>query len=139
VAELNWCQDVGLDLGQMRKQEARWNNSVRRLRGVSQERLGARTVQHMPDLLATSRKPAHHCRVNKVFAWTTPEEAVNAEVRYWQASSVEDRVSAVETIRQTALGIYDATAVRMERIYRLVVLPPRAIPSRRGTRASGQR
>jgi hypothetical protein len=77
--------------------------------------------------------------VNKVFAWTTPEEAVNAEVRYWQASSVEDRVSAVETIRQTTLGIYDATAVRMERVYRLVVLPPRAIPSRRGTRASGQR
>jgi hypothetical protein len=56
-------------------------------------------MRHLPDSLATSQQSAHDCRVNMVFASTTAEEALNAEVQHWQACSVEDRVSAVETIR----------------------------------------
>jgi hypothetical protein len=64
--------------------------------------------------------------MDKVFTWTTPKEAIRSEIEYWLAQSVEDRVSAVETIREATLGIYnDETPRRLERVYQLVVRPSR--------------
>lgn len=64
--------------------------------------------------------------MDKVFAWCTPEEAIQSEIAYWATRSVEERVSAVETIREATMGIYtDEAAPRLERVYRLVVRPSR--------------
>src|SRR5438876_10573900 len=75
----------------------------------------------------------------KRYRWATPEEATRAEGRYWRGLSVADRVSAVETIREATVGIYDEAPARMERTYRLIDLPPRPLPGRRGPRARGAR
>lgn len=48
------------------------------------------------------------------FKWTTPEEATRDEVRYWQSCSVEERVAAVEVIRQATVGVYDEFPCRMD-------------------------
>ncbi|MDD9964634.1 MAG: hypothetical protein OXR73_00295 [Myxococcales bacterium] len=38
-------------------------------------------------------------------------------MRYWRGRNIEDRVSAVETIREATLGIYtDEAANRLERV-----------------------
>jgi len=64
--------------------------------------------------------------VDKVFQWTTPEEAIRSEVAYWALQTVEDRVSAVETLREATLGIYaDEAPARLERVYQLAVRPSR--------------
>ena len=64
--------------------------------------------------------------MEKVFEWTTPEKAIQSEVAYWALQSIEDRVSAVETLRQATLGIYtDEAPARLERVYRLAVRPSR--------------
>ncbi|MCA9639764.1 MAG: hypothetical protein H6718_13780 [Polyangiaceae bacterium] len=49
------------------------------------------------------------------FKWTTPEQAIRDEVRYWASVTVEERVAAVETIRRATIGIYGDTPPRMER------------------------
>jgi hypothetical protein len=64
--------------------------------------------------------------MEKVFEWTTPDDAVRSEVAYWAAQSIVDRVSAVETLREVTLGIYsDETPARLERVYQLTVRPSR--------------
>ncbi len=64
--------------------------------------------------------------MEKVFEWTTPKDAVRSEVAYWAEQSVVDRVSAVETLREVTLGIYDhEAAARLERVYQLTVRPSR--------------
>ena len=61
------------------------------------------------------------CYMEKVFRWTTPESAIEEEVHYWRERSIEDRVSAVETIREATLEIYtDEAADRLERVHRFV-------------------
>lgn len=53
--------------------------------------------------------------MEKVFEWTTPQDAVRSEVAYWAGQSIVDRVSAVETLREVTLGIYSAeTPARLE-------------------------
>lgn len=44
---------------------------------------------------------------SKAYAWTTHEEAARQEGAYWRSVSIEERVSAVETIRQATIGIYE--------------------------------
>jgi hypothetical protein len=64
--------------------------------------------------------------MDKVFSWTTPREAIRTEVAYWATQSVEERVSAVETIREATLGIYtDETPPRLERVCQITVRPSR--------------
>ncbi len=64
--------------------------------------------------------------MEKVFAWTTPREAIKSEIAYWASRSVEERVSAVETIREATAGIYtDEATPRLERVYQLTVRPSR--------------
>ena len=50
--------------------------------------------------------------MDKVFEWTTPEDAVRSEVAFWAKQSIVDRVSAVEALRQATLGIYTDDASR---------------------------
>ncbi len=59
--------------------------------------------------------------MERIYRWTSPEEAVADEVRYWREQSIEARVSGVELIRQATFGIYtDEAAPRLERAHRLV-------------------
>ena len=50
--------------------------------------------------------------MEKVYAWTTPREAVRAEGEYWRSRSIEERVSAVEAIREATVGIYGEAPAR---------------------------
>jgi hypothetical protein len=60
--------------------------------------------------------------MEKVFEWTTPEDAIRSEVAYWAEQSIVDRVSAVETLREATLGIYtDEAPARLERVHQLTV------------------
>ena len=68
--------------------------------------------------------------MEKVFAWTTPEDAVRDEVRYWQGCSIEERVAAVELLRRATLGIYDEPSPRLERTHRWVEPSWRSLPDR---------
>lgn len=78
--------------------------------------------------------------MDKTYCWTTPQEAINDEVRYWRSVSVAERVSAVETIRQATLGIYnDEAAPRLERVYRFVEREPRPFSDRGRARDGGKR
>ena len=78
--------------------------------------------------------------MEKTYRWTTPEEAIKDEVRYWQSVSIEERVSAVETLRQATLGIYDdEAAARLERVYRFVERPKGALSDRGRPRTGGER
>jgi hypothetical protein len=80
--------------------------------------------------------------MDKVYEWTTPEQAIRAEVEHWRACSIEERVSAVELIREATPGIYGDAPARLERVYRFVELPPRALPGApepESPRAGGQR
>jgi hypothetical protein len=60
--------------------------------------------------------------MEKVYTWTTPEQAVKAEGDYWRRCSIEERVAAVETLRQATVGIYGDAPARLERVYRFVEL-----------------
>src|SRR5207244_2669478 len=71
----------------------------------------------------------------KPYRWTTHGEAVRAEREHWRNVSIADRVSAVETIREATIGIYDEAPARMERTYRFIALPPRPLPRGGGARA----
>jgi hypothetical protein len=73
--------------------------------------------------------------VEKVFAWTTPEEAVIAEGRYWRSVSIAERVAAVETIRRATPGVYGRVPARLARAHRFVELEPRAIRGGRRSRS----
>jgi len=74
--------------------------------------------------------------VEKVFAWTTPEEAIIAEGRYWRSVSIAERVAAVEAIRRATPGVYGPVPTRLARVHRFVELEPRAL---RGGRRSRRR
>ncbi len=64
--------------------------------------------------------------MEKVFEWTTPQDAIRSEYAYWAAQSIVDRASAVETLREVTLGIYsDETPARLERVHQLTVRPSR--------------
>jgi hypothetical protein len=77
--------------------------------------------------------------MEKVFSWTTHDDAVKREGAYWLSRSVEERVSAVETIREATLGIYDEAPTRLERVYRVVERPWGAVSDRRGARSGSAR
>jgi hypothetical protein len=77
--------------------------------------------------------------MDKVYAWTTPEEAVRAEGEHWRSCTIEERVSAVEIIRERTPGVYGEAPARLERVYRFVELPPRALPARGRSRPGGER
>ncbi len=77
--------------------------------------------------------------MDKVYEWTTPEQAIRAEAEHWRKSSIEERVSAVELIREATWGIYGEAPARLERVYQFVELPPRALPGSGSPRAGGQR
>ena len=66
--------------------------------------------------------------MEKVFAWTTPARAIRAEAAHWRSVSVEERVSAVESIRRATPGVYGGVPARLERVYRFVELAPRQVP-----------
>jgi hypothetical protein len=44
--------------------------------------------------------------VEKFLTFTTHAEAAADEARHWRAASVEERVSAVELLRERTLGVY---------------------------------
>jgi hypothetical protein len=75
------------------------------------------------------------CVMEKVFPWTTPEDAVAEEVRYWASVSPSERVAAVEMLRQRTPGIYGDAPSRLERVYRFVERQERPVPDRRRARA----
>jgi hypothetical protein len=77
--------------------------------------------------------------VEKTFAWTTPEEAIRAEGRYWRSRSIEERVAAVEVIRRATPGIYGRLPARLARVHRLVDLAPRTVSRGRRARPRGRR
>ena len=64
--------------------------------------------------------------MKRVFSWTTHEESAREEGRYWRSVSIEERVSAVELLREVTPGIYAEAPVRLERVYKLFVLAPRS-------------
>jgi hypothetical protein len=72
--------------------------------------------------------------VEKTFAWTTPEEAIRAEGRYWRSRSIEERVAAVEIIRRATPGIYGRLPARLARVFRWVAIAPRTVSRRRRSR-----
>lgn len=76
--------------------------------------------------------------MDKVYEWTTPEEAARAEGAHWRSRSIEERVSAIEAIRRATAGIYGDAPARLERVWRFVELPPRARPARGSTRTGGE-
>ena len=59
--------------------------------------------------------------MDKVFRWTTPEDAIAEEVRYWNSVSPSERVAAVEVLRQRTPGIYGDAPPRLERVRHLFV------------------
>jgi hypothetical protein len=77
--------------------------------------------------------------MDKVYEWTTPEQAIRAEAEHWRKCSIEERVSAVELIREATPGIYGDAPARLERVYQFVELPPRALPGSGSPRTGGQR
>jgi hypothetical protein len=50
--------------------------------------------------LGTNLGTAYRRVMEKVFRWTTPEDAIAEEVRYWNGVSPSDPVAAVETLRR---------------------------------------
>lgn len=65
--------------------------------------------------------------MEKLLKFTTHAAAAAEESRHWRSLSVAERVSAVELLRE-ATGVYgDDPSPRLERVYRLVVVPPRAL------------
>lgn len=76
--------------------------------------------------------------MDKVYEWTTPEEAARAEGAYWRSRSIEERVSAVEAIREATPGIYGEAPARLERVYRFVELSPGALAERASARLDNE-
>jgi hypothetical protein len=85
--------------------------------------------------LGTDLGTAYSRVMEKVFRWTTPEDAIAEEVRYWQGVSPSERVAAVETLRQRIPGIYGDAPCRLERVYRFIDRKEGPLPDRRRARA----
>jgi hypothetical protein len=69
------------------------------------------------------------------FAWTTHEELARDQAAAWADVSPEERVAAVEIIRQAAFALRGIAPRRMARVSRLSEVTRSPVPDRRGSRA----
>ena len=72
--------------------------------------------------------------------FTSFQDVLRDEGRYWRACSGEERFHAVEVIREAAYALYHGRKLpRLERVYRFADAPSRAVHHRGRARTGGAR